>query len=139
MATTKKYPLYKYLLAMIDTLTIIAAYILALTFEGRWLNDHPHMTGVFAVGFGLFVLLNGAVSVFVFHYLGLYQIHVFVTLVNQVAQIMKGLAVLLAGVAIVSFFTKAEFVVDSRLLIAYFAASAFGLLLLVRVMLFRWA
>ena len=138
MATTKKYPLYKYLLAMIDALTIVAAYILAFTWEGRWLNDHPHMSGMFMTGLALFVALNAVVSVFVFHYLGLYQIHVFVTLVNQVTQIGKGLAVLLAAVAIISYFTKAEFVVDSRLLTGYFAASAFGLLVLVRVMLFRW-
>ncbi|MBI5470775.1 MAG: sugar transferase [Ignavibacteriae bacterium] len=138
MATTKKYPVYKYVLAAIDVVTIIAAYMLAFAFEERWLNDHAQMSVAFSLGLALFVLANSVVAVFIFHYLGMYQIHVFVTIVNHVGQLVKGLAVVLAGVAILSFFSKAEFVVDSRLVTAYFAVSAFVLLLVVRVMVFRW-
>jgi undecaprenyl-phosphate galactose phosphotransferase len=91
--------------------------------------------------YGTFVFEGfvGVVAIFIFHYLGLYQIHVFVTVVNHLVQIVKGLGILLMGIAVMSFFTKAAFIVDSRLLTLYFALAAFALLLFIRVVVFRQA
>ncbi len=93
MASAKKYPLYKYVLAAIDTSTIAAAYIIALVLEQRWLNDHNHLhfLNVLYMAEAAYIVAIAALCVFIFHYLGLYQIHVFVTLAGHLSQIVKGL------------------------------------------------
>ncbi|MDL1892493.1 sugar transferase [Sphingobacteriales bacterium CHB3] len=139
MASAKKYPLYKYVLAAIDTSTIAAAYIIALVLEQRWLNDHNHLhfLNVLYMAEAAYIVAIAALCVFIFHYLGLYQIHVFVTLAGHLSQIVKGLAVLVGSIAVISFFTKAEFIADSRLLILYFACTALVLFIVVRIVAFR--
>ncbi len=139
MSTARKYAVYKYVLAGIDWVTIVAAYVVALIFEVRWLTEHPNINQPVVYETFLFVSIVGVGAVFIFHYLGLYQIHVFVTVVNHLVQIVKGLAVLQMGIAVTSFFTKAHFIIDSRLLTFYFTISAFLFLLTVRVVLFRQA
>ncbi len=137
MPTARKYAAYKYVLAGIDCVTIVAAYIVAFVFEGRWLVEHSNFNQAIVYQTILFVPVVGVIAVFIFHYLGLYQIHVFVTVVNHLVQIVKGLAVLQITIAVASFFTKANFIIDSRLLSFYFAISAFLFLLTVRVVIFR--
>ncbi|MEK7251135.1 MAG: sugar transferase [Bacteroidota bacterium] len=137
MATAKRYPSYKYVLAAIDLCTIITSYVLAFVLEERWLNEHLHLSnGMLAIEL-VYVVFVAGMCMFIFHYLGLYQINVFVKVVAHLAQIVKGLAVLLVGIAVISFFSKADVVVDSRLLILYFAAVAFVLFVVVRIVLFR--
>lgn len=137
MTTPRKYPLYKYVLAVLDLLTIVAAYWLAFVFEERWLMENAPISPSLLLAMTLYVLFIGFVCVFIFHYLGLYQINVFVTIVDHLLQIVKGLAILLSGIAVLSFFTKADIIVDSRLLILFFALNALTLLVVVRVSLFR--
>ncbi|MEO8167441.1 MAG: sugar transferase [bacterium] len=137
MPTAKKYAVYKYVLAGIDWVTIVAAYGVAFVFESRWLLDHQNFNQPVVYETIVFVTLVGAAAVFIFHYLGLYQIHVFVTVVHHLVQIIKGLAVLQIAIAVASFFTKANFIIDSRLLILYFAIWASLLMLAVRVVMFR--
>ena len=84
MLTAKKYAVYKYVLAGIDWVTIVSAYIVALIFEVRWLTEHQNLNQPVVYETILFVSIVGAAAVFIFHYLGLYQIHVFVTVVNHV-------------------------------------------------------
>ncbi len=138
MATPKRYPPYKYILATLDWLTIVTAYCAAFILEERWLSEYFPLTGRLLVAESLYVSFVGFVCVFVFHYLGLYQINVFITVFDHLVQIVKGVAVVLAGIAVLSFFTKSEYIVDSRLLILYFALIAGGLFTVVRVGMFRW-
>ncbi len=137
MATARRYPTYKYALALVDWMTIVGAHWLAFAFEARWLNEHYPMDQTLIMAEAVYVALLGVAAVLTFHYLGLYQVHVFVTIVRHSTKIVKGLGVLLVSVAVLSFLTKAEFIVDSRLLMLYFSGFAFILLLLVRVGVFR--
>jgi exopolysaccharide biosynthesis polyprenyl glycosylphosphotransferase len=139
MATPKRYPSYKYVLAFIDVFTIVVAYVLAFVFESRWLNEHLPLSKELLAAELAYLGIVAMLCVFIFHYLGLYQINVFAAVVAHLAQIVKGLAILLVGIAVLSFFSKAEFIVDSRLLTLYFAATAFVLMIVVRVVLFRQA
>ncbi len=137
MNTTRKYPVYKYVLATIDFTTIVLAFFIAALLE-----DHPLFTNakliepIVLAQLG-FVFVVGLLAVFTFHYLGLYQIHVFVTIVNHLVQIVKGLVVLLIGIAVGFFFGRITWVIDGPLLALYFGATSFAFLLLVRVVLFR--
>jgi undecaprenyl-phosphate galactose phosphotransferase len=137
MTTPRKYPLYKYLLALLDLLTVGAAYYLAFLFEERWLMENAPISPGLLFAEMVYVFFIGVVCVFIFHYLGLYQINVFITIFEHLLQIVKGLAILLSGIAVLSFFTKSDVIVDSRLLILFFALSALALFILVRVSLFR--
>jgi undecaprenyl-phosphate galactose phosphotransferase len=137
MPTPRKYPLYKYLLAVLDLLTVMAAYYFAFLFEERWLAENTPIPPSVLLAQTLYVFLIGVVCVFIFHYLGLYQINVFVTLVEHLLQVVKGLAILLSGIAVLSFFTKSAVIVDSRLLILFFALCALALFIVVRISLFR--
>lgn len=139
MITSGRYPVYKYVLAALDWGAIVAAYGVALLIEERWLVDHPDLSGMMLAGFVTFVATVGVLTVFVFHHFGLYQIHVFVTIVDHVLQIVKGLVIVLMSVAVMSFFIRMEFIVDSRLLTGLFALAAFVILIGVRVVAFRQA
>lgn len=137
MATAKKYPLYKYVLASLDWCTFVAAYLLAIVLESRWLIEHHPMTPSFLMGEIVVIAIVAWLGVFIFHYLGLYQINVFITVVAHLVQIVKGLAVLLVCIAVLSFFSKAEVFIESRLYNMYLFASALMLFVLIRVVLFR--
>jgi undecaprenyl-phosphate galactose phosphotransferase len=139
MATAKKYPLYKYVLAALDWCTFVAAYLLAIVLESRWLIEHHPMTTSFLIGEIVVIAIVAWLGVFIFHYLGLYQINVFITVVAHLVQIVKGLAVLLVCIAVLSFFSKAEVFIESRLYNMYLFASALTLFVLIRVVLFRQA
>ncbi len=137
MITSRRYPVYKYVLAALDWCTIVAAYAAAFVAEGRWLVEHPDLGGWLLAGLIGFVATIGVLTVYVFHHFGLYQIHVFVTIVDHVLQIVKGLLIVLVSVAVLSFFIRLEFIVDSRLLTGLFALAAFVMLITVRVVVFR--
>jgi undecaprenyl-phosphate galactose phosphotransferase len=139
MPTARRYPSYKYVLAVVDWCTIVSAHGLAFVLEARWLDEHFPTDQTLIAAELVYIALLGVAAVLIFHYLGLYQVNVFVTIVQHSVKLIKGLAALVVSIAVLSFLTKAEFIVDSRLLTLYFAASALGLLLIVRVGLFRRA
>jgi len=137
VSATTKYPLYKYLLATIDWLIVSASLLMALNLRehglsGNLLSIHPSFYAEVA-----FFIGYGALSVFIFQYFNLYKVNVFLTLVDHSLQVFKALLCTVIGIAVVSFFTKAPWVVDSRLAIAYFAGIAIVLSVSLRVICFR--
>lgn len=132
-----KYPLYKYLLAALDWLIISIALLVASNLREHWLTTSLFYLDPSFYAEVLFFIGYGALSVFIFQYFNLYKVNVFVTLVAHSLQVFKALFVTMIGIALVSFFTKAPWVVDSRLAIVYFALIAGSLSIVLRVICFR--
>ena len=77
----------------------------------------------------VFLSTYAAISTFVFHYYNLYKVSVFTTVVEQTIRILKALVIIVLGIALLAFFIRAGFIVDSRLAIIYFGPGHFMLML----------
>jgi len=137
LSRTRKYPLYKYLLAALDWAVVSSALLMAFNLREHWFS-----TSILSVDPSLYAQLAffvayGAVSVFIFQYFNLYKVNVFITLVDHTVQALKGLFFTVIGIALLSFFTKAQWVVDSRLAIIFFTLIATLMTVLLRIICFR--
>ena len=137
MAKPSKYPLYKYLLAVLDWMTVSTALLIAFNLREHWLATNPLFVDPSFYAEFAFFIGYGAFSVFIFQYFNLYKINVFIMLVDHTIQVLKALFFTVVGIALVSFFTKAPWVVDSRLAIIYFSLIAALLSIVLRVICFR--
>jgi len=133
----KRYPPYKYILAVLDWGVISTAFIAALKLHLPYIIEAVSPRAPFFAPEVLFFLGYAMIVVLIFHYNNLYKINVFLTVVDQALRIFKALFYAALGVAILSFYTKSQIIVDSRLTILYFMLISFGLLLFLRVFLFR--
>ena len=120
MVKFPKRPLYKYTLAAIDWLTVSAALLMGFNLREHWLPGSGFVLDSAFYRDMTFSFSYGAVGVFIFHYFNLYKINVFITLVDHTVQLLKAVAVAVVGIAVISFFTKAPWVIDSRLAVALF-------------------
>jgi undecaprenyl-phosphate galactose phosphotransferase len=142
----KRYPPYKYILALLDWITLNIAFIMALKFHNPEMDVFspyfPFITleVLFFLGYAVGIIL-------IFQHHCLYRINVFLTVSDQVIGISRALFQAAVSFALLSFFTESRMegifhlvdrlIVDSRLTILYFALISFGLLLFFRVFLFR--
>ncbi len=142
----KRYPPYKYILALLDWILINIAFIVALKFHSPEMDVFPlyfpfiTLEVLFFLGYAVGIIL-------IFQHHCLYRINVFLTVSDQVMGISRALFQAAVGFALLSFFTESRMegifhivdrlIVDSRLTILYFALISFGLLLFFRVFLFR--
>jgi FlaA1/EpsC-like NDP-sugar epimerase len=81
--------------------------------------------------------LFGAVATLVFQYMGLYRVNIFVTVADQTVRILKALFLTILGLALLSFFIRTEWILDSRLAMVYFSIVSTVLLVGGRVIVFR--
>lgn len=137
MGPLKKYPPHVYVLPLLDWLTLTGSLAAAITLRGGLFSGSYRMTGAPIAGEIVFLFLYGAVATLIFAYLNLYKINVFITVADQTYRILKALLFTIVGIAILSFFTKAEFIVESRLAMIYFGLISFGMMLGGRVIIFR--
>jgi exopolysaccharide biosynthesis polyprenyl glycosylphosphotransferase len=133
----KKHPLYLYVLPVLDWLTILGALVGAIILRGRSFGDAIVVFGIQVYGEVLFLATYAILATFVFHYYNLYKVSVFTTVVEHTIRLLKALVIIILGIALLAFFLRADFIVDSRLAIIYFTIVAFGLLAGGRVVLFR--
>ena len=137
MSNGAKYPSYKYILAGLDWAVVSVSLMLGIQFRIHVFSAGPVFDQTALLEVVAFVLGYGALSVFIFQYFNLYKINVFITLVEHTLQVLKALSVAVVGIALLSFFTKASWVVDSRLAVLYFAALSTTMMILLRVIIFR--
>lgn len=135
----KKHPLYLYILPVLDWLTILVGLVVAIILRGRPFAQPMEFMGVQVYGEVLFLSSYAILSTFVFHYYNLYKVSVFTTVVEQTIRVLKALVIIILGIALLAFFIRADFIVDSRLAIVYFAVMVFGLMLGGRIVMFRSA
>lgn len=139
MAIAKRRPLYSVLLPFLDGVTVTVSLILAIILRGRSFGGDFDFIGSSFHGEILFLVAYGGLSTLVFEYFSLYQINVFTSVIEQTIQLVKSLITIIIGIAILSFFTRASFILDSRLAMIYFTVISFGMLILMRVLVFRFA
>jgi undecaprenyl-phosphate galactose phosphotransferase len=137
MDSLRKRPLYSFLLPILDGVTVVASLMIAILLRGRSFAGEWTLFGAPLYGEVVFLVFYGAASVIIFHYLSLYNINVFTTVMEHTFRIVKALFYSIIGIAILSFFTKASFIVDSRLAIVYYGMVAFLMMLVGRVVIFR--
>jgi exopolysaccharide biosynthesis polyprenyl glycosylphosphotransferase len=138
MALVKRRPLYTLLLPLLDGLTVTGSLIFAIIMRGRPFGGNFEFIGSSFHGEIVFLFAYGALSTLIFEYFSLYQVNVFTSVLEHTFQIVKALVFVIIGIAIISFFTKASFVVDSRLALMYFTGIAFSFMLVGRVIIFRF-
>lgn len=137
MAMSLKRPFYSYFLPVADWFTIVGSMVLAIVLRGRTFAGDFTLLGLPLYGEIFFLLAYGGVALLIFEYLNLYKVNVFITVVDHALRILKGLLFTVLGIAILSFFLRAEIILDSRLAIIYFTLISFGLMIGGRVIIFR--
>ncbi len=137
MRSLKKHPPYASILPVLDGLTILACLIMAIVLRGRSFAGEFTIVGEPFDTEHIFLFFFAAGSTFIFRYLNLYKINVIVSVADQIIRIVKALSFTVLAIGILSFFTRATFIVDSRLAMIYFATSTFALMLVGRVVIFR--
>jgi FlaA1/EpsC-like NDP-sugar epimerase len=133
----KRRPWYKYLLAGLDWLTLMVSFIIALRLRGRWDPGNP---GMMLETYGAevaFLALFSASALFVYHHFNLYKVNVFITIVDHTLLLGRALAIVVIALALISFFFRTPWILDSRLAILYFIVVVAGLSILVRPLIFR--
>jgi exopolysaccharide biosynthesis polyprenyl glycosylphosphotransferase len=137
MIKSRRHPGYKYLLAALDWLTLFAAFVIALRMRGRWAFGDVQGTLTNHTAEVVFLAFYSVLAILIFQHHNLYKINVFITLVDHTLRLAKSVVIVVAGLALLAFFLRTPWIVDSRLAILYFALLAMGLLLVVRVIVFR--
>jgi len=137
MKSLKKHPPYASILPVLDGLTILACLIIAIILRGREFAGEFTIVGEPLDAEVIFLIFFAAGCTFIFRYLNLYKINVIVSVADQTIRIVKALAFTVLAIAILSFFTRAKIILDSRLAILYFTLSTFTMMLVGRVVIFR--
>ena len=137
MIRSRRHPGYKYLLATLDWLTLFAAFVIALRMRGRWAFGDVQGTLANHTAEVIFLAFYSVLAILIFQHNNLYKINVFITLVDHTLRLAKSVVIVVAGLALLAFFIRTPWIVDSRLAILYFALLAMGLLIVVRVIMFR--
>jgi undecaprenyl-phosphate galactose phosphotransferase len=137
MSSIRKYPLYAYVLPVLDWLTLVGSFVGGIILRGREFYGEFSLFGAPLYAEVVFISCYGVLATIVFHYYNLYKVSVLVSVVGHTVRILKALVVSIFGIALLAFFIRAQFILDSRLAILYFALLAFTLMLGGRVIIFR--
>lgn len=130
-----KYPGYKYFYAIMDFLTLSAAFVMSHELYNLFFTKQMDAFWNFdGVEIGTLVISN-LLFIFIFHYFHMYKLNVFLTRSNQTVLIVKSMTYGIFIVVIVSFFLKLPLITDSRLLIAIFFHLSIILLFVLRVLI----
>jgi exopolysaccharide biosynthesis polyprenyl glycosylphosphotransferase len=137
LKSARKYPSYKYLLAGLDFATSCLAFVSAVQLRGLSLFQDLFPVRMPTGEEAVFLVACGLVTVLTFQYFNLYKINVFLTVVDHSVQLLKGILSSVLVLALLSFFTKSEWFVESRLVLGYFGVLLVAYTLVVRVLVFR--
>ena len=128
---------HEYLLILLDLICVNAGFIIALKLQSRvpitmFLQRPPYLEPwlLFMIAYSPFITL-------IFNLNRLYNINVYLTAAHQVWQVCVSLSYAVMGIALLSYFTKASAIVDSRLTVFYFLVTSLLLLVVSRVVIFR--
>jgi len=128
---------HKYVLAFLDWVIVVTAYVLALK-----LHTSVHFD-LLSEGFPylqpeiLFFIAYSGTIILIFAMNQLYKINVYLGVTRQLQYLAQSLFYSVIGIALLSFFTKSKIVVDSRLILLLFFVCSFTLLAIMRIGVFR--
>ncbi len=137
MVALKKRPAYTYILMALDWLTILAALSIAITLRGREFAGEFKFVGAPLEWEAIFLCLFSAAATMGFSYIGLYSVNVFITVADQTVRILKALFFTILGLALLAFFIRTSWILDSRLAMVYFSLISVALMVGGRVIVFR--
>ena len=112
-------------------------FILALKVQSRVPIHILHSSPPYVEPWLLFMIAYTPFITLIFNLNRLYNINVYLTVAHQIWQVTISLLYSVMGIALLSYFTKASAIVDSRLTVLYFIAGSLTLLVLSRVVIFR--
>ena len=128
---------HKYILLTLDWIIVVAAYALALK-----LHTPKHFE-LLSASFPyfrseiLFFVAYSGIIMLIFALNQLYKTNVYLSVTRQLQYLAQSLLYSVIGIALLSFFTKSNIIVDSRLAILLFFAFSFTMLALMRIAVFR--
>ena len=128
---------HKYILLSLDWIIVVAAYALALK-----LHTPKHFE-LLSASFPyfrseiLFFVAYSGIIMLIFALNQLYKTNVYLSVTRQLQYLAQSLLYSVIGIALLSFFTKSNIIVDSRLAILLFFAFSFTMLALMRIAVFR--
>ncbi len=132
-----RFPRYKWVLALGDYALLVGAFLLALKLRFQFDIDLFRVDGGMLVAPVVGFFLGYALFwVVLFQQFNLYKINVFLTRAEQVMALFKVITYGILGLALLSFFTKASWIVNSRLTIAMFGVISLLALGTWRIVLF---
>lgn len=133
----KKYPLYKYILALADFLLLLLSFAIAVRLRFYEISLSELLERPFLFTQCVFILAYSLIWIIIFQHFNLYKINIFLSVSDQVLAIIKSLAYGLVGMIVVSFFIKGLDWTDSRAITFYFACLSFILITLFRTLIFK--
>ncbi len=128
---------HEYLLIVLDWICVTAGFILALKAQSRVPIHILHSSPPYIEPWLLFMIAYTPFITLIFNLNRLYNINVYLTVAHQVWQIVVSLLYSVMGIALLSYFTKASAIVDSRLTVLFFFVMSLVLLVISRVVIFR--
>ena len=132
-----KNPKHKYLLILLDWIVVNYSFDLAVKFQSKLKINLLSLNPPFASSEFLFIAGYSIVILYIFFINQLYYINIYLTIVKQLQAIYKSLFFAILILGLLSYFTKANIIIDSRLVILYFAFISLILLISVRILIFR--
>jgi exopolysaccharide biosynthesis polyprenyl glycosylphosphotransferase len=133
----KKIPKYKYLLAFFDYLLLLVSFFIAvkIRFPDSSLIEIWGQKGV-AAQVSLMVAYT-LIWIAIFQHFHLYKINVFLMIVDQIIGVFKSIGYGVIGLMVITFLLKGVPLVESRLIVAYFALISVFLITMFRIAVFR--
>lgn len=133
----KKYPPYKYLLALTDFFLLLVSFALAVwlrfsEFPVSKILEKPFLPAQF-----IFTVISSLIWLFIFQHFNLYKINIFLSFTDQIIAIIKALAYGLIGIIVSSYFIKGLDWTDSRMVLFYFSCFSFLLIAGFRIIIFQ--
>jgi exopolysaccharide biosynthesis polyprenyl glycosylphosphotransferase len=132
-----KYPKYKILLAILDFLIIRISFTAAMQVRGVSLvHSGNWMYYILSPEFYFFFVYSGII-ILIFQNKNLYDINIVLTRSRQLVLLSSSCLYAVLGLAIVAFFVRSSWILDSRLTVILFGLFSFTVLAVYRLFVFR--
>lgn len=133
----KKYPAYKYILALADLILLLISFALAVRLRFYELSISELLDKPFFLTQIIFIFVYSLIWIIIFQHFNLYKINIFLSVSDQILAIIKSLVYGLVGLIVISFFIKGLDWTDSRAVTFYFICFSFLFITLFRTAIFQ--
>jgi len=135
----RRYPAYKWLLALADFVVLNVAFAIALRLRFMPNIDVIDIDDFTVADEVVIFAFYSLLWILIFQWLDLYKRHIIFTKAKQAVALLRGEIYALVGIVLIQFFLKPfDRTLDSRLMFLYFMALSFLGLLLHRLIIARW-
>ena len=132
-----KIPAYKYILAILDFIFLNLSYSVSLLISGYNLGFTNSLPAYLSSPYFVFSVLYSLIVVFIFDAYDLYKLSVVLSRSRQLISLIISFLYSVITLAVLSFYVRSPFVVESRLAVFYFLVIGIISLSIYRVYIFR--